>query len=97
MHPRKKLIIPKVKSKLNTKRRYGRNLKSCQCNTAAVGEMLHAASGSCEGNLTDVNERSDCDEKDEYVTEAVTLSKNKISWRYLTSIKAQRTKCWKWV
>lgn len=39
---------------------------------------------------------SDCDEKDEYVTQEVTpANKQTNSWRYLTSLKAQRTKCLK--
>lgn len=54
----------------------------------------YAASGPYEGNLIDVNEESGCDEKYEYVTEEVTLAK-KPSWRYFTTLKAQRIKCQK--
>ena len=51
-----------------------------------------------EGEFTDINEASGCDEKYKAVPEEVAPAKSthyRNSWRYFMTLKKQRKKCWK--
>lgn len=55
-----------------------RNCTPWECNTAAVGDALDVQLQELsEHKLIDVNEERDCNEKNEYVTEEMTMAKKK--------------------
>ena len=73
---------------------YRRNCKLWECDTAEVGESLRIQpQGVSKDNLTDTNGKV-------VVMKRMNMSERKChwqknSWRYFTTLKAQRIKCWK--